>query len=70
MPGFSLGISTEYHEVPTDGSFCSVCGELLTPTMFKLYLSVNTGDPLTFELIPSQYNLCNPCKEKADAKGK
>ncbi len=64
--GIGIGVSFEFHEQPTDGSYCSKCGEIIVNSMYKLYLSVNTGDPLGFELLPSKYQYCEPCKIMSD----
>ena len=66
MPGIGLGVTYEFHEVPSDGSLCSTCGREIFGNMYKFYLSVNNGDPLDFELIPSKYQFCEPCKKKSD----
>lgn len=66
MPGIGIGISFEFHEQPADGSFCNKCGKEIFGNMFKFYLSVNTGDPLRFELIESKYNFCEPCKIESE----
>lgn len=66
MPGIELGVSLEFHEVPTDGSFCSKCDILITGSMYQLYISVNDGDPLGFELLSTKYKICEPCKIKED----
>lgn len=61
-----LNVTIEYHEQPSDGSLCSVCEQPIVKSMYTLYLSVNTGDELGFDLIPSKYKLCEPCKLKED----
>ena len=68
MPGIGLGISFAFNEVPADGSFCSTCKSEIFGDMHKLYISLNTADPLRFELLPSQYQLCKPCKIEAEKK--
>jgi hypothetical protein len=66
MPGIELNISFEYHEVPADGSYCSVCDKEIFGKMYKYYLSVNKGDPLSFDLLPTRYVFCEPCKMRSD----
>ena len=62
MPGIGIDLSFEFHEQPADGSFCSKCEKEIFGNMFVFYLSVNSGDPLSFELLPSKYKFCEPCK--------
>ena len=66
MPGIGIGVSFEYHEQPSDGSLCSQCGKEIFGNMHQLYLSVNTGDPLGFTLLPSKYKYCEICKIKSE----
>ena len=62
MPGIGIGISFEFEELPADGRECHKCGTEINKSMYRLHLSVNTGDPLGFELIPSKYFFCEDCK--------
>jgi hypothetical protein len=64
--GIGIGVSFEFHEVDPDGSLCSQCKTVIEKSMYKLYLSVNTGDELGFELIPSKYIYCESCKVNSE----
>jgi hypothetical protein len=66
MPGIEIGISLIFVEEDTNGSFCSVCNEIIITKMHKLYISVNSGDSLDFDLLPTKYQMCTPCKIESE----
>ena len=69
MPGgIGIGLSFEFEELPADGSLCNTCGLVIKKSMYRLHLSVNTGDPLGFELLPSKYVFCESCKVNAEKR--
>lgn len=68
MPGFGINITFEFEELPSDGRLCSKCETEIEKSMYRLLVSVNSGDPLGFEFIPSKYVFCEACKVKTESK--
>lgn len=63
MPGIGIGISFVLNEEPTDGSRCTICMEIITKSMYKLYLSVDSSLSETgFELVETKFKYCEQCK--------
>ena len=57
-----LGVKIVFNEEEPDGTFCSECGHLIITKMHRLYLSVENGSELGFELLSGKIKLCEPCK--------
>ena len=68
MPGIGINISFEFEEQTPDGSLCSKCEGEIINSMYRLLVSVNSGDPLGFEMLPSKYVFCEACKVKTESK--